>query len=57
VAGGRELLAPDGHLLLELGAGQAETLGALVDARGGLRVIDIRDDLQGIPRAAILERR
>ena len=50
------LLAPDGRLLLELGAGQAEDLRALVEARGTLRVTNIRDDLQGIPRAAVLRR-
>tara|TARA_B100001123_G_scaffold193057_2_gene220157 strand:+ start:676 stop:1548 length:873 start_codon:yes stop_codon:yes gene_type:complete len=50
------LLAPDGRLLLELGAGQAKDLRALVEARGTLRVTDIRDDLQGIPRAAVVRR-
>lgn len=44
------LLAPGGHLVVELGAGQADAVAGLL-ARAGLRVLDARPDLAGIPRA------
>lgn len=47
------LLAPAGVAVFEIGAGQAEAFTAL--ARGlGLRVVEIRQDLGGILRAAVL---
>jgi release factor glutamine methyltransferase len=45
-------LVPGGHLLLELGAGQAEQVGRLVE-RQGLSLEMIIDDLQGIPRCLV----
>jgi release factor glutamine methyltransferase len=51
-----ERLARGGVLILELGAGQKEAVTALVSARGGLTLLEIRADLQGIPRTAIVQR-
>jgi len=49
-------LKPGGHLLLEIGFDQHERVRALVDpARWTL--LDIRRDLQGIPRAVVLRLR
>lgn len=50
------LLAPGGLAVLELGAGQAEAVGALA-AAAGLRVAGLREDLGGVPRAILLESR
>ena len=47
------LLAPGGMAVLELGIGQHETVPALAVA-AGLRVLGLRPDLGGIPRALIL---
>ena len=47
------LLAPGGTAVLELGFGQAEAVAAFAGA-AGLRVVDIRADLGGIPRAMVL---
>ncbi|KAA2235093.1 peptide chain release factor N(5)-glutamine methyltransferase [Salinarimonas soli] len=44
------LLAPGGALVLEIGIGQADDVGALAFARG-LRLDETRADLGGIPRA------
>ncbi len=48
------LLAPGGVAVLELGAGQAGTVGALMRA-GGLDVQGVRADLQGHGRAMLLQ--
>jgi release factor glutamine methyltransferase len=46
------LLRPEGHLLLELGFGQAERVSEM--ARGhGYRVIRVDPDFQGIPRVLL----
>jgi release factor glutamine methyltransferase len=50
-------LAPDGRLLMEFGAGQDEQLQAVVSGCAGLMLCAIRDDLQGIPRMAVIRRR
>ena len=44
------LIGPRGHLILELGAGQAGAVAALFDARG-LQSGNARPDLAGVPRA------
>jgi release factor glutamine methyltransferase len=44
------LLAPDGVLVVELGAGQADAVAALF-AAGGLAPLPPRYDLNGVPRA------
>ncbi len=47
------VLAPGGVIFFELGAGQHEAIPALADA-AGLHVADLRADIAGIPRVAIL---
>lgn len=47
------LLAPNGVAVLELGIGQHESVPALARA-AGLRVLALRPDLGGIPRALVL---
>jgi release factor glutamine methyltransferase len=48
-------LAPGAWLILEIGAGQADAVGAIVrDA--GLQAIGVRPDLQGIPRVLVAAR-
>jgi release factor glutamine methyltransferase len=46
------LLAPDGVLVVELGAGQAEPVAALF-AAAGLAPLPARPDLNGVPRALV----
>ena len=48
-------LAPFGHILLEVGAGQAEQVSRIA-AGCGLAVEDIIEDLQRIPRCVVLQR-
>ena len=49
-------LAPGGHILLEFGVGQARMLGRYVERQPGLTLRGMRNDLQGIPRVAIIQR-
>jgi release factor glutamine methyltransferase len=49
------LLARNGVAVLELGAGQAESVAAIA-AGAGLRPLEIRQDLGGVPRAFALAR-
>jgi release factor glutamine methyltransferase len=48
----RAALRPGGALVMEIGAGQADTVTGLV-AEAGLRLSAIRPDLQGIPRIVV----
>jgi len=48
----RRLLAPGGYLVVELGQGQADAVAALL-AQAGLKIVIIRNDLAGIPRALV----
>ena len=50
-------LVPAGWLVFEFGLGQDDEVRALVADYPELRVADIRSDLQGIPRTAIVQRR
>ncbi|HEX8351522.1 MAG TPA: hypothetical protein VF611_01255, partial [Pyrinomonadaceae bacterium] len=50
------VLKPGGHLLLEIGFGQHERVAALVDPEVWT-LLDIRKDLQGIPRTVALRLR
>jgi release factor glutamine methyltransferase len=52
-----ESLGRDGMVLMELGYGQSEQLEAELAAVPDLRLDRIAGDLQGIPRAAVIERR
>jgi release factor glutamine methyltransferase len=45
----------DGRLLMEIGAGQADAVRKAVRGTPGLSLLDIRADLQGIPRVAIVD--
>jgi release factor glutamine methyltransferase len=45
-----------GWLIMEFGFGQDEDVENLVAARPELRLVRIRQDLQGIPRTAIIQR-
>lgn len=51
----RRLLAPQGHLIVELGIGQDAAVVALFQ-RSGLTVKSARTDLAGIPRALVAQR-
>src|SRR4051812_112266 len=50
-------LAPEGRLLMEFGAGQDDEVRAIVAEYPSLVVHAIRDDVQGIPRMAVIGRR
>lgn len=47
-------LNPDAQVIVEMGTGQADALRDLVAAAGSLELLDIRPDLQGIPRTAVI---
>jgi release factor glutamine methyltransferase len=51
-------LAPGGHLIVEMGAGQSASLRALFGAGGapGLELVEIHPDLAGIPRVLVARR-
>jgi release factor glutamine methyltransferase len=49
-------LAPGGMLIFECGMGQSDEVIRLIDETGGVRLLDMRRDLQGIPRTAIVRR-
>lgn len=53
IADTRRILAPDGVLVLELGAGQLDAVAALT-AAAGLPAGPCRNDLAGVPRALIV---
>jgi release factor glutamine methyltransferase len=53
VLGAPDRLAPGGHLLVEIGAGQAEAVRALYDSQRRLRLQHLQADLAGIPRVAV----
>jgi release factor glutamine methyltransferase len=50
------LLARDGLLIFEFGAGQDEAVEAIVRAEAGLTLLDVKHDLQDIPRAALAQK-
>jgi release factor glutamine methyltransferase len=49
-------LRPGGHLLFEFGLGQDERVESLVADTAELRLVELRRDLQGIARTAVVER-
>ena len=49
-------IRPGGYLIFEFGFGQDEHVERLVEQTGGLRLIELRRDLQGIARTAIARR-
>lgn len=50
------LLRPDGYFIFEIGFGQRNAVEQLVDAEIW-RLIEVRNDLQKIPRAVVLQKR
>jgi release factor glutamine methyltransferase len=48
------VLAPVGRLLIEIGYDQAAAVTGIVADTAGLRLLRIREDLQGIPRVAVI---
>jgi len=50
-------LASGGHLVMEFGYGQEDGVASLVQARDALSLRRVRQDLQGIPRTAIIRHR
>jgi release factor glutamine methyltransferase len=51
-----ERLRPAGWLLMEFGFGQDDDVRALVQSRQALRIERILEDIQGIPRTAVIRR-
>jgi release factor glutamine methyltransferase len=51
-----EALSPDGQLLFEVGYDQADAVADAISADGSLTLVELRDDLQGIPRVVIARR-
>jgi release factor glutamine methyltransferase len=49
-------LAPDGLLMFEFGAGQLDRIERDIARSAGLRLVEIRHDLQDIPRVAVVRR-
>jgi release factor glutamine methyltransferase len=49
-------IRPGGYLIFEFGFGQDEHVERLVEQTGGLRLIELRRDLQGIARTAVARR-
>jgi release factor glutamine methyltransferase len=49
-------LRPGGYLFFEFGLGQDDRIEALVEATDNLRLVELRRDLQGIARTAVVER-
>jgi release factor glutamine methyltransferase len=47
-------LNPGARIIVEIGTGQADALRDLVAAAGGVELLDVRPDLQGIPRTAVI---
>jgi release factor glutamine methyltransferase len=56
VGGAPDRLRPGGTLIFEFGFGQAEAVAELISATARLKMIELRPDLQGIPRVALARR-
>ena len=57
IAASSERLRPGGGLLFEFGVDQAVAVTGLISSVRGLTMVDLRRDLQGIPRVAIAHKR
>jgi release factor glutamine methyltransferase len=53
---GRDRLRPGGWLIFEFGLGQDDEIRELVGGYPMYRVESLREDLQGIPRTAVVQR-
>jgi release factor glutamine methyltransferase len=49
-------LKPGGYLVFEIGAGQKRAVTGLISASPSLRMLGLRNDLQGIPRTVVAQR-
>ena len=49
-------LKPGGFVIFEIGVGQDAAVAELISATTGLRMVGLRNDLQGIPRTVVVER-
>ena len=49
-------LKPAGFVIFEIGVGQDAAVVQLISATPGLRMVGLRNDLQGIPRTVVVER-
>jgi release factor glutamine methyltransferase len=49
-------LAPGGRLVMEIGYGQDERLEQELETRPRITLVKMREDLQGIPRVAVIQR-
>jgi release factor glutamine methyltransferase len=52
-----QALRPGGWLVMEFGAGQDDRVEALVARQPALQLVEIKQDLQGIPRTAVIRKR
>jgi release factor glutamine methyltransferase len=57
VKGAGTALAPEGILIFEFGAGQEPAVGSALSQASGLTLLELKRDLQDIPRAAVVQRR
>ena len=57
VPGAALLLRPGGTLALEVGAGQADDVAAVIEAAGAYETPERRSDLSGVPRVVFARRR
>lgn len=51
-----EHLTPGGHLIFEIGINQDVAVTQLISAAPRLRMVGLRNDLQGIPRTVVVQR-
>jgi len=49
-------LHPGGALIVEIGYGQSDAVSTLISITPGLTMVDVRSDLQGIPRTVVARR-
>jgi release factor glutamine methyltransferase len=49
-------LAPGGHLIFEIGIDQGAAVTQLISTTPDLRMVGLRNDLQGIPRTVVVQR-
>lgn len=53
IAESADRLTPEGLLIFEFGAGQDDAVLELISASGGLKMLEVRADLAGIPRVVV----
>jgi release factor glutamine methyltransferase len=56
VSGSTARLERGGYLIFEFGDGQEQAVRELISANNDLRMVDVKHDLQGIPRVAVTRR-